>query len=479
MSSAMLKKPNLTEGPIFSRIILVALPLMASNLLQALYNSADMIIVGLSPVKDAVGAIGVSTSLLHLLVNLFIGLSVGTNVVVARHIGEGDENKVSAAIHTSVVMSFIFGGAFGILGFFISKPMLIFMGAEGELLELANIYSQIYFIGAPFLALTNYLSSVYRAKGDTKTPLIVLSLSGLFNVLLNLFFVLAVGLSVEGVAIATVLSNVASAAVLIIILMKDKGFCHFSIKKLRLDKREFFDILYIGVPVGIQSTLFSISNTIIQSSILEVNNLMCPEGSSYQAVIQGNAAASNIENLVFAAANSIPQAIVSFVGQNLGAKKYERVTKITIYGFIISALTSAIFSITVFLLKNPLLYLYGVTDTPDLLGQLAFSTATKRFVFHLAPFIFFGIMDMASNIAKAMKKAITSTAITLVGTCIFRIIWILTVFRAFLNLESIFISYPISWILTGIVEILLVIFTIKSEKKKQSDTADTDTAERP
>ncbi len=477
MASVKLKKPNLTEGPIFSRIITVALPLMATNLLQTFYNAADMIIVGLSPVKDAVGAIGISTTLINLLLNLFIGLSVGTNIVVAKHIGEGDDKKTSAAVHTSVIMSLIFGTAIGAIGFFITKPILFLMGAEGSFLELANIYAQIFFSGSPFLALTNYLSSIYRAKGDTKTPLVVLSASGALNVLLNVFFVLGLGLSVEGVALATVISNVASAAVLLLLLRKENGPCKFSFRRLAIDKKEFIDIIYLGIPVGIQSTLFSLSNTIIQSSILEVNGILCPPGSEYQAVVRGNSAATSISNFVFAAANAIPQSIVSFVGQNVGAKRYDRVKKISACGFIIAAMTSILFTLTVYLLRNPLLSLYGVVPSKDILGSIAYNAASTRFKYHLLPFILYSFMDTASSIAKAMKRALTSTIIALIGTCLLRIVWLTTIFRYFLNLESIYISYPISWLLTGIVQLALAIFCIKTDEKKHLAEVSTELSE--
>ena len=259
------KTIQMTEGPLFGKILVFILPLMVTNLLQVLYNAADMMVVSLSTEPDAVGAIGTTGSFINLVINVFVGFATGANVVVARGLGAREDERVSRAVHTSLVMSVIFGVASGVLGLFISRPILSLMGAQGKLLDLATTYTVIYFCGVPFISITNYLIAIFRAKGDTRTPLYVLSLSGLCNVLLNLFFVLVMGLSVEGVALATTISNAISAVLLAYRLSHDDGACRFSFSHLCFDRQAFRDILYIGLPAGIQGSLFSLSNMILQS----------------------------------------------------------------------------------------------------------------------------------------------------------------------------------------------------------------------
>ncbi len=244
------EKSNFTEGGVFFKILLFVLPIVATNLLQAFYNAADMIVVSMSHEENAVGAIGTTGAFINLIVNIFIGFSVGANVVVAREIGAKNPERIQKAVHTSLMMGLIFGIMGMFLGLLVSKPVMQLMGNTGSLLTLAVRYTYIYFLGVPFLAMTNYLIAIFRAKGDSKTPLVVLTGAGLLNVGLNLFFVLVVGMSVEGVAIATSASNLASAVVLLIKLKKDQDDTRFSWKKLAIDKRAFWHIAGIGLPVG-------------------------------------------------------------------------------------------------------------------------------------------------------------------------------------------------------------------------------------
>ena len=269
-------KINMTEGPLFGKILKFVLPLMVTNLLQVFYNAADMIIVSLSHEPNAVGAIGLTAPMINLFVNIFIGFSVGANVVVARNIGIGDQKNVSRAVHTSICVSVIFGIVGGLIGILSTRPILIIMGNSGNMLQLAVKYVTIYFIGTPFLSVTNYVVAILRGEGDTKTPLFVMSGTGLLNVLLNLFFVLVCGLSVEGVALATTIANAASAVILLTCLARKKSDCKFSFKKLKIDKTALISIIQIGLPAGIQGALFSLSNLIIQSSIIKVNNMVTP-----------------------------------------------------------------------------------------------------------------------------------------------------------------------------------------------------------
>ena len=376
---------QMTEGPVLGKIIRFMLPLMVTNLLQVFYNAADMMVVELSGVADAVGAVGVTSSFVTLITNIFIGFSVGANVLVARNIGAKNEEGVSRAVHTAVCMSLVFGLVGGAVGISVSKPVLTWMGTPESLLKLSSTYTYIYFAGIPFISIANYLISIFRAKGDTRTPLLVLMLSGLLNVALNLFFVLVCHLSVEGVSLATVISNAASAAVLILILRRDEGPCRFSFKKLRISKDAFREIIAIGLPAGVQGALFSISNMLIQSSILQVNDRMVAELGvpvDYEPVVKGNAATLSLENFAFTAVNAVHQAAVTFTGQNAGAKRFDRVKRVMgacylVEGCVALLIALAAVAVLVATLWLPVLQIYGSSMTPTLWdGEIVFSVKT-------------------------------------------------------------------------------------------------------
>lgn len=441
---------------------------MITNLLQVFYNAADMIVVSLSSEPNAVGAIGMTGAFINLVINVFVGFSTGTNVMVARYLGAGDGEKTSRTVHTSLVMSVIFGVSSGVLGLFISRPVLSLMGAQGNLLDLATTYTKIYFCGVPFIAMTNYLISIFRAKGDTRTPLYVLSASGLVNVLLNLFFVMVCGLSVEGVSLATTIANAVSAVLLTLILSKDTGACRFSFKKLCLDKKAFVDILRIGVPAGIQGSLFSLSNMIIQSSILQVNNALAPIGSEFQPIVKGNAAAQNLEGFAYTAQNTIYQAAITFTSQNIGAKKHERVYRIMKCCYVLGAAIATAVALFIFFMRAPLLSLYGVTDAQaGSLAHMAYETAVTRMLYLFIPYACISTQEVGCGIVRGLGKAISTTVISLLGACGFRVLWILTAFAVSPTLETIYISYPISWALTGAIYIVYSLVSLKKMIKKR------------
>ena len=464
------KKIDFTEGRIFFKLLLFVLPIIATNLLQTFYNAADMMVVSLSHEENAVGAIGITGSFLGLILNILIGFSVGANVVVAREIGAKDKQKTQNAVHTSLVMSIIFGLGGMVFGFGLARPILSLMGASGNLLDLAAKYCYIYAAGVPFLALTNYLMAIFRAKGDSKTPLIVLSCAGLLNVGLNLFFVLVVKMSVEGVAIATAAANLASFVVLIIKLRHDNDDTKFSFRKLKINKQAFKDIVLNGVPAGIQGALFSLSNMLIQSSIITVNYLKAPEGASYQPIVNGSSAAGNLEAFVYTAMNAVYQGAITITSQNVGAKKLHRVKRI-LYSCLLAVVSVGVLtSGVIYLLREPLLALYKVKAVEgDALAMMAFETAITRFYFILIPYFLFGIMDVCAGVLRGMGKAIVSTVISLVGICGFRVVWLATVFARWQTLEVIFLSYPVSWVLSEIVMFTMIQVLLSKMIKKQKE----------
>lgn len=468
-SHTKLNRYEMTEGPIFGKIILFILPLIATNLLQVFYNAADMMVVSLAEEKNAVGAIGITSAFINLIVNVFMGFATGTNVVISRNIGAKNDKNVSRGVHTSISVSLIFGIVSAALGQFISRPVLSLMGAKGNLLDLAVLYTRIYFIGVPFTAITNYIIAIFRAKGDTRTPLYILSITGLCNVLMNLFFVMVCGLSVEGVAIATVVASMISCIALCIKLSNDDTACKFSVKKLCIDFKLLKELLHIGIPAGIQGSLFSISNMLIQSSLLQINNALCSVDSAFQPVIKGNAAASNLEGFAYTTQNTVYQASITFTSQNIGAKKHERVYKVMRNCYLIGFLLSLIMSAGIILFNRPLLGLYGVSHAATgTLEKIAYQTAFKRFTYMMIPYFTITFMEVGCGVVRGLGKSLSSTVISLLGACLFRVVWILTIFRLYSTLDILYLSYPISWTLTGLIFLVFNLSTIKKMIKKRN-----------
>ena len=456
-------KVDFTKGKIFLKIAWFVLPTMATNLLQAFYNAADMMIVSLSGEANAVGAIGFTGAFINLVLNFFIGFSVGANVVIARCIGAREGEAASRVVHTSLILALAVGIGGGVIGLVITRPALSLMGADGNLLELASLYTRIYFAGAPFIALTNYAVAIFRAKGDTRTPLYVLTASGLVNVALNVFFVLVFNMSVDGVSLATVFSNVLSAVVLIFCLSRSDDDCRFEIKKLRIDRRALKDIITVGLPAGVQSALFSFSNIMIQSSVLRVNDILAP-GSVYEPVVEGNAAVSNLNGFIYTATNSVCQASVAFTSQNVGAGKIDRVKKVLINSYVISTVVALICSAIILLFNHKLLALYGITDGEGLAGIAYDAAMTKMWIETLMYFIL-AFMEVGCGVLRGLGKSLTSAIVSLVGACLLRVVWLMTVFEHYLTLESIYISYPVSWFLTGAIALVIDIILLRRYRK--------------
>ena len=468
---------NMTTGPLFVNIVKFILPLIATNLLQQFYNAADIMVVGLSSEPDAVGAVGSAGSFLTLMVNIFIGFSVGANVLVARNIGAKDEEHTSRAVHTAVCMSLISGVLGGIVGSLLVRSVLVGMGYTGTLLNLGLRYSYIYFACMPFAAMTNFLSAILQAQGDTRTSLYTLTCAGLLNVGLNLFFVLVVGLSVEGVAIATAMANLFSACVLWKALSRKHNICPLSFRKLRLWRNEALEILRIGVPAGVQNAMFSISNILIQSSILQVNNMVTPPNSAYAPVIKGNTAVSSLEGFVFTALGATTVTASAFTAQNVGANNYRRIRRAFGYICLISAFIALVLSISGMLFRAPLLSLYGVEKGEDLLSILTYDAAITRFFWKWPAFLVYAMMNACSGTIRGLGKSALAAFITFLGTCVFRILWIYTVFQYFMNLESIHISYPISWAITGIAFVVILFRLLRKKLREEPPVSPTAEAE--
>lgn len=430
------------EGPLLGKVFLFALPLMATNLLQMLYNAADMIIAGMSGVEGAIGSIGTCGAMINFILNIFSGFAIGTNVVIARNIGRGDREATSRSVHTSLVMAALFGAICAVVGLFVSRPILRLLGDEGHVLELATLYTRIYFCGAPFLAVSNYLIAIFRAKGDTRTPLYILTSTGLLNVGMNLFFVLVMKMSVDGVAYATVIANAANVLILGIVLMRDAGWCRLEFKKLRISREAMKEIIRDGLPAGVQGMLFSLSNMLIQSTIIGINNATCPGGS---AVIDGNAAATNLEGFAYVATNAVYQASVTFTSQHHGARKYRRIGTVMRCCYFVTALVAIVCAAILLIFRRPLLGLYIQNGS-----ELSLETAYTRFYINIAPYFTLAFMEVGSGVLRGLGKSTLSTVISLLGSCVFRLLWIYLIFPLCPTLWMVYLSYPISWSLTAI-----------------------------
>ena len=455
-------KVDFLNGKIFPKLFWYVLPIIATNFLQTFYNAADMMVVGLSDEVNAVGAVGATGVLVSLIVNLFIGFSVGANVVVARHIGEQDETKVQNAVHTSLLMALTFGTLGMAVGILITRPVLALLGSTGSLLELAVTYCYIYLVAVPFLSLTNYLVAIFRAKGDSKTPLVVLTVAGALNVALNSFFVLVLDMSVEGVAFATVLSNVFSFVVLLIKLRRDKDWTTFSFKRLKFDKKEMREIIRIGLPAGVEATLFSIAGLISQRSTMQVNNAFLQPGNEFQPIAAGTTAASSICGFVYAAMCSVTQGAVTFTSQNIGAKKPRRIKPIMYNCYLLTVMLGVLFGGVVFLLREPLLGFYGVVDgAAGSLEAIAYDAATTLLTCICLPYFLVGMMEVGGGVLRGLGKAMTTMGISLFWSCLFRCVWLLTVFPLTPTLTTIYIVYPLASFLTAATSFTAIQVLIK------------------
>ena len=459
------KSMDMTTGPLFTKLLRFIIPLILTNLLQQLYHAADIMVVGLSSDPDAVGAIGSTGTYLGLITNLFIGFSVGAGVVTARCIGARDAEGTSRAAHTALCRGVLFGLGGSALGMLLAEPILVAMGYTGHLLELALRYAYIFLACMPFSSMTNFLCAILRAKGNTRTSLLVLSATGVLNILLNLFFVLVLDFSVEGVAIATGIANLTSAVILWSYLAREKDDCRLSFRNLRISKKEFKEIARVGFPAGIQNALFAVSNILIQSSILEVNSILTPPGSAYSPVIKGNSALGSIENFIFTALSAISSAASNFTSQNVGCKNYRRVYRVLWQLSIIGSGVALIMSFGGMLIHEPLLRLYGVENVEETLGRIAYETAFTRMIMKWPYFVFYAILNICAGMLRGLGRSTVSAVISFVGTCVFRVVWIYTIYETFGTLESIYVSYPISWFLTGVCFLATVLIVLKKRSR--------------
>ncbi len=437
---------DMTTGNLGKKILLFTLPLMFTSILQLLFNACDIIVIGRFRDHTALSAISSTGALINLITNLFIGLSVGSNIVMARCYGSKDREKAKKVAHTSVVVSLVAGIFIGAFGFVFAKNLLLLMGSPSDVIDLAAAYVRIYFVGMPFNLLYNFGSALLRAGGDTKRPLIYLSIAGVFNIGANLLFVLGFGMSTDGVAYATVISQIISSVLVLLTLIREKNYCHISLKSLKADRKILWEITRIGLPAGLQGTLFSLSNVIIQSSI----NFF----GSY--VMAGNGAASNIEGFIYVCMNAFYHAALSFTSQNMGAKQYENIRKINKYCLYYVLLFGGVLGVGAYLSAGTLLQIYTTDAEVVQIGII-------RMAILCAPYFLCGIMDVMVGSLRGLGHSLVPMIVSLIGVCGMRLIWVYTLFRMNMNLGLLYASYPISWILTFAV--LFVSFQVLYRKE--------------
>jgi len=433
-------RADLTEGPLLGKIWKFTLPIIATGLLQTLYNASDMIVVGnFAPNRAfAMGAVGACGSLINLIVNLFMGLSTGVGICVARSVGAGRDKDVKDLVHTSAMTGVICGIFVGILGFVLAEPLLILMGTPRDILVEAVPYMQAYFVGIPAMMLYNFLAAALRATGDTKRPLIFLAVAGLINVGLNLIMVLVFGMGAVGVGIATSAAQYASAAMIIVYMRKSRGMCHLSLREVKIHKRCFIGIIENGLPAGIQSLVFGISNVLIQSSI----NAFGSE------TIAGSAAAANIENFIYIAMNSFFQTAITFTGQHVGAGKIGRIKKIALLTVMSVALTGIVIGSLCFIFKEPLLSIY-VDEADKATEARIMDAGALRMSIIGALYFLCGIMETLGGMVRGMGRSILPTVVAIFGMCLMRIAWIFLVCPLFPGrLDVLLMAYPVTWVIT-------------------------------
>ncbi len=436
------------------RIVKFIIPLIATGILQLLYNAADSVVVGYFDGAKALAAVSSTSSLVNLIINLFIGLTVGATVCVAHDFGAGDHEGVHKTIHTSVTIGLMGGIFVALVGFFFSKTFLEWMQSPTDVIGLSTTYLKIYFLGAPAMLTYNFCASSLRSVGDTKRPLIFLSLSGLVNVGLNVILVAVFHLGVIGVAVATIVSQYVSLVLILIYMIKTNDVTKLYLSKLKihLDKLKF--IFRIGVPAGLQGSMFSISNVIIQSSINSFDYL----------AMAGSGASASIEGFTYTAMNSVYSATMTFVGQSVGAKKYHRIPRIFGINLVLVTVLGLLFGWTSYIFGEPLISLY-LPDDP-----LAVPYGMLRLKYIALPYFLCGVMEVITGAVRGMGMSFIPMLNAFVGTCLFRVLWIFLVFERFRSLEIIYISYLISWILTSIAHYVCYLIKYNSLKKKSKHT---------
>ncbi len=436
---------DMANGPLLKNIFIFAIPLIFTNILQMLFNSADTIIVGKFAGDQALAAVGATGSIVFLITSLFNGLATGTNVIVARYIGTGNKDKIKDSIHTSIALATAGGVVLTFVGLFFSKLFLQMMDTPSDFIDLSATYMRIYFLGVIFLLLYNFGSAILRSRGDTQRPLYFLMLSGALNVVLNFITVKFMNLSVIGAAAATVASEAVSAFLVLRVLVNEKDSTKLDLRHLYFDKESFLEILRIGIPAGLSGAVFALSNVVIQSSINSFDST---------DIVAGNSAGANIENFVYIGYMAFNQATITFTSQCMGAGRLDRIKEIMVKTLILVVIGAVVMGVAVYLSGPLVLTLY--TDKPAVID-----VGMIRIKYVAALLVFNGILDVFVNSLRGMGSSSLPTILMIIGICGVRLLWIYTMFPLHRTLETIYLCFPLSWIVTSIVEFILWIIVYR------------------
>ena len=443
-TDALKTNMDMLNGPLGRKILRFAVPLAATSILQQLFNAADIAVVGQFAGDKALAAVGANTFVINMLINLFVGISVGVNVVVANSIGAQSYRAITRSVHTSVIVSFISGILLSFIGVFFARPILSAISTPADVLDLAVRYLQVYFAGIPFVMLYNFVAAILRGKGDTKRPLYVLLATGAINVLLNVLFVAGFGMSVTGVALATVIANALSAGTLFYFLLHEVGPFKLEFWKLRITPVFLGRIMRVGLPAGLQGVVFSFSNVCLQSAI---NSL----GS---ATVAASAAALTYEFIVYYWLNSFSHACVTFVGQNYGAKNLERCRSAVRWTILLATTSTFTLSMLCCYFAKPLLSLY--TSDPEIIA-----TGSIRMYVVVGVLFINVFLDVFSGALRGMGQSLAPALTCVVGVCGIRILWVIFVFPQYRSFASLMVVYPVSWIVTITVLAGIYIYRVK------------------
>ena len=443
---------DMCSGPLFSKIVLFAIPLMASGVLQLLFNAADMIVVGRFAGSESLAAVGATSSLVNLIVNVFIGLSVGANVLVAQYYGAQKKRDLEETVHTSMLVALLGGCILIVIGEILAPPLLRLMGTPDDVLPLSVLYLRIFFVGMPVNLSYNFGSAILRAVGDTRRPLYFLLTAGIINVVLNLFFVIVFHMGVAGVAVATVISQAVSAVLIVQCLMRSDADYRLDVKKLRINSHKMGMIIKIGLPAGLQGTVFSISNVLIQSSV----------NSFGSVAMAGNTAAQNIEGFVYTAMNAVYQTALSFTSQNYGARNFKRITRIQVYCIGLVVFIGIVLGWGAVLAGSQLLGIYS-SDAEVIQYGL------NRLKIIATTYFICGMMDVMVGGLRGLGASIVPMIVSLLGACAFRVVWIFTIFQASRTLQTLYLSYPVSWTITLMAHVVTYVLIRNHLQKKTFD----------
>ena len=442
---------DMTQGSILGKMLRFSLPLMASSILQLLFNAADIVVVGRFAGDNSLAAVGSTSSLINLLTNLFVGLSIGANVLAARFYGARREQELRECVHTAMLLSFLSGLVLTVLGLASARQILVWMNTPPEVLELAALYLRIYFLGMTSMMVYNFGAALLRAVGDTKRPLYFLLLAGVVNVVLNLFFVIVCKLDVAGVAIATAISQTISAVLILLCMMRSGGAMRLRLRGLKLDRQQFASILRIGLPAGLQGIVFGLSNVAVQSSI----------NGFGATVIAGNSAAANIEGFVYVAMNALYQATISFTSQNLGARKLGRVDRTLLIGEALVLVVGLVLGTLAVVFGRQLLGIYS--GSPEVIDAGLYRLRVIARTYAIC-----GMMDVLVGALRGVGYSVAPMLVSIAGVCGLRLLWLATVFQIpkWHTSTVVYLSYPISWIVTGGVHAICYLWARRRLRRK-------------